>query len=83
MTLHEFNLTLEGREKKLERQMEMLAWHAANIINHRTPAMGEKRRKTITPAQLLGRESEQSLEANAAKWKAFVRSFQRSEARGA
>lgn len=55
MTPREFKLTLQGKRRKAERWLEMLAWHAANVINHRTPAFGEKRRRLITPADLLGK----------------------------
>lgn len=87
MTRHEFELALEGRKRKYKRQRRLLAEHAAWIINHRTPALGEKRRKAITPQQLLGEDEdipeERRLAASSAKWKAFVRAFQSSGARDA
>lgn len=55
MTPREFEWYAEGHQERLEHEMERLAWHAANIINHRTPAMGEKRRKAVTIDDLLGR----------------------------
>lgn len=83
MTWREFKLALEGRRRRYDRLMEALAWHAANIINHRTPAFGEdvRRRKLLTPYDLLGRERPRSMEASARIWREFIRSFK--EARGA
>lgn len=85
MTRKEFVLALEGRQKKQDRQLEMLAVHAAWIINHRTPALGEKRRKPISAAQLLGRNADEqrSLEASAAKWRTFLAPFKTPRAKGA
>lgn len=83
MTWREFELALEGRRRRFDRQMEMLATHAAWLINHRTPAFGEdvRKRKLLTPHDLLGRERPQSLEASARIWREFIRPFK--EARGA
>lgn len=60
MTPREFALHVKGRLKAKEREIELtqrlLAWHAVNIINNRTPAFGEKRRRTITVDDLLGKK---------------------------
>ena len=77
MTPREWQLAVEGRRRAQEQWLELAAIHAAWIINHRTPAIGEKRRKPITPAQLLGRKPERSLEDSGRIWKAFVMEFQR------
>jgi len=83
MTRHEFRLALEGRQRRFDRQMEMLAAHAAWVINHRTPAFGEdvRKRKMLTPHDLLGRERPRSMAASARIWREFIRPFK--EARGA
>lgn len=75
MTPREFNLHVKGRLKAKERELEitqrLLAWHAANIINHRTPAFGEKRRKPVTVDQLLGKKKMQF--ASADEFRAYMR----------
>jgi len=83
MTWREFTLAIQGRRRRYDRMMEALAWHAANIINHRTPAFGEdvRRRKLLTPYDLLGRERPRSMEASARIWREFIKSFK--EAGGA
>ena len=53
MTPREFAFHAEGYRKGTEYEMERLAWHAANIINH-MPYFGKGRRKAVTPAELLG-----------------------------
>ena len=58
MTPRELDIYVKGFNKKKDRELEQLSWHAAAIINHRTPAVGEKRRKAVTPAELLGRKKE-------------------------
>lgn len=85
MTRREFVLALEGRAKKQERELERLAIHAAWVINNRTPALGEKRRKPITPAQLLGKKQDEttSLEASARRWRDFIAAFKQPGAKGA
>lgn len=47
LTVAEFRLMVAGYRQSLEAQQELLAWHAANIMN-----MWSK--KTITPQKLLG-----------------------------
>lgn len=85
MTWREFELALEGRQRRLDRQMEMLATHAAWLINHRTPAFGEdvRKRKMLTPQQLLGRDSgPRSAEDSARIWREFIRPFKEQRAKG-
>jgi len=85
MTWREFKLALEGRRRRYDRLMEALAWHAANIINHRTPAFGEdvRKRKMLTPQQLLGRDNgPRSAEASARIWREFIRPFKEQRAKG-
>ena len=45
-----------GDRERSEYEREQLAELAANIINHRTPAMGEKNRKMITVDDLMGKK---------------------------
>lgn len=82
MTWREFELALEGRRRRYDHMMEALAWHAANIINHRTPAFGEdvRRRKMLTPHDLLGRKRPRSMEASARIWREFIRPFKEASA---
>lgn len=61
MTAHEFRLHIDGVSRRREHDLERMAWHAAQIINHRTPAMGEKHRRPVTVDQLLGRKKGQVL----------------------
>ena len=84
MTWREFELALEGRRRRFDRQMEMLATHAAWLINHRTPAFGEdvRKRKMLTPHDLLGRERPRSVEASARIWREFIRPFKEQKAKG-
>lgn len=83
MTWREFELALEGRSRRYDRLMEALAWHATNIINHRTPAFGEdvRKRKMLTPHDLLGRERPRSMEASARIWREFIRPFKEQRAK--
>lgn len=78
MTPHELTLYVEGANKRLEREMERLAWHAAQIINHRTPAMGEKRRRAITPDELLGRKKQVRF-TSAEEFRSYMRRQQEAE----
>lgn len=73
---------LEGRRRKQERQIEQLAVHAAWVINHRTPALGEKRRRAIRPAELLGKGGEVAHQfGSVTEFREYMR--RRQEARGA
>ena len=72
MTPREFRLHAEGYQRRREHDLELLAWHAANIINFRTPALGEKHRKTITPDDLLGRKKRRVFRS-AAEFRAHMR----------
>jgi len=85
MTWREFELAIQGRRRRYDRLMEALAWHAANIINHRTPAFGEdvRKRKMLTPQQLLGRDNgPRSAKASARIWREFIRPFKEQRAKG-
>jgi len=83
MTWREFELALEGRQRRFDRQMEMLATHAAWLINHRTPAFGEdpSKRKLLRPQDLYRSKRQRSPEESAKIWREFIRPFK--EARGA
>lgn len=74
MTPREFTIHIKGRLRAREREIEiaqrLFAWHAANIINHRTPALGEKRRKPVTVDQLLGKKKVQF--TSAAEFRAYM-----------
>lgn len=51
MTLREFDLYAQGFKQRTEMNQELLAWHAANVMN-----MWTKKGHSITPAKLLGKE---------------------------
>lgn len=57
MTPREFELHVKGFRNRMERELERLAWHAANIINA-IPYFGKGRKKAVTIDQLLGRKRE-------------------------
>lgn len=57
MTPHEFSLYVDGYGQRIEKQMERLAWHAANIMNS-IPYFGKGRRAPITTESLLGRNKQ-------------------------
>lgn len=52
MTLREFDLFVRGSSIKFEREQEMLAWHAANLMS-----MWAKKGTKITPAKLMGKDT--------------------------
>jgi hypothetical protein len=54
MTLAELDLAVEAYRHRIEMQHELLAWHAANIMN-----MWTKRGRSITADKLMGRENTQ------------------------
>ena len=72
MTPREFRLHVEGYRRRRERDLGFRAGHAANIINFRTPAFGERHRKTITPDDLLGRKKRRVFRS-AAEFRAYMR----------
>ena len=55
ITLRELSVILKGHEAQTRRQMEMLAWTCANIMNCWT-------KKTIKPKDLLPRQKGQASE---------------------
>ena len=63
MTPREIGYVVKGYTKRLERSHELLAWHAANIMNCWT-------KKKVTPQKLLGR-AKQSFEQTPEGAKAF------------
>ena len=53
MTLREFDLCSQGYHERIKTSQELLAWHAANLIN----GSGMTKRK-VTPDKLLGRDGD-------------------------
>jgi hypothetical protein len=49
MTLSEFDIYVRGHMKRMETNQELLAWHAANLMNCWT-------KKKVTADKLLGRK---------------------------
>ena len=63
MTPREIQLVVDGYRKRSEREQELMAWHAANIMNCWV-------KKKVTPQKLLGR-AKQSFERTLEGQKAF------------
>lgn len=51
LTPGEYSDMCEGYNLRAEREMERLAWHAANVIN-----VHLRRKDRVTPKKLLGKE---------------------------
>jgi hypothetical protein len=52
MSLREFDIYSRGYQNRISNQQELLAWHAANIMN-----MWTKKGSSVSPAKLLGKDT--------------------------
>lgn len=73
MTPREFNIYVQAAKARREADLRLLAIHAAWIINNRTPALGEKHRRKVTPDELLGRPKEVPLLTSPEEFRAYMR----------
>jgi len=79
MTPREIHEMAEGWRWRMERTRELLAWHAANVMN----SSGMMKRK-VTPQKLLGRSRDLPEAKDAdidwtemgVKWQSFIGEFQ-------